>query len=49
MFKVKEKSTGKIVTVYEIKETMCGFIEFLIYSNKEWQYVSSKSLEPIEE
>lgn len=53
LFKVRRKSTGEIVPVYDVKSNDIPY--FLIYSRRfnstegEWLYSSSRRFEPIEE
>lgn len=53
LFKVRRKSTGEIVPVYDVKSDK--FLEFLIYSrntsgsHSAWTYVLAQRFEPIDE
>jgi hypothetical protein len=48
MFKVRQKKSGKVLTVYIARNDCEGFVEFLTYVNGEWGWHLSLHYEPIE-
>lgn len=47
MFIVYEKSSGEMITVYNIRHDKHGYPHFLIYEDGQWKYRSAKHYTPI--
>lgn len=50
MLKLVFKPTGKLMTIYDIKEDNRGFAKFLVYFEDKnyWKYMSAKYFKPSE-
>lgn len=47
MFKVRDKQTGELLTVFAVTKNS-KYIDFLLYRNGKWIWIDSIHYEPVE-